>query len=150
MHNCRLRPSYPPARTKSRGKNSCVAPAGFVPVKSAPGRWRMEGDAHMVARADDPPRSFAHRRWLTEYRFRRGDWTDEDEAICQSRCDRRRDVDGDALAPYAEALGGEINSAFVVFARLTVQIDAANPISFFVSRRSISSLAAAQALSARS
>ena len=105
----------------------------------------MEGDAHMVQVSDGPPGSFAHRRWLAEYRFQRGDWTDEDEAILQGGFNRRGDIDGDALAPYAEALGGEINGTFIVTPHLTVRIDPANPTWFFVYHHSFSSLTAAQA-----
>ncbi len=92
---------------------------------------------------DGPPGSYAHRLWLAQFRFQRGDWTAEDEAILEG--DFNPHGDAEALKPYADALGGNIDGAFIVTSHLTVRIDPASPNWFFIYRHSFSSLAAAQA-----
>jgi hypothetical protein len=79
---------------------------------------------------------------MAMYRFQRGKWTDEDEAILEGDSGA---IDADALKPFADALGGNIDGAFVVAPKVTVRVDPANPNWFFVYRHSFSSLAAAKA-----
>jgi hypothetical protein len=87
------------------------------------------------------------RRDLARWRWERGDWTDEDEALLfgHGRRWKSGDIDADALAPFAAALGGEVDEkGFIVTPELSMRIDPAAPDYFFVYTHVFASLGAAK------
>jgi hypothetical protein len=93
------------------------------------------------------PGSLLERQYLAEWRYQRGDWTDEDEALLfgHGRRWKNGDIDADALAPFAAALNGQVDEkGFIVSPEVTVRVDPAAPNYFFVYTHVFASLSAAK------